>query len=133
MAKSAYASFRATNISFLFDYLRSIEGYRDDAQKYTKSTERKHLRKALIAFFSQQGDTYNAAELAADLNLTKGYTDQTHMDELISLLNTKGNTIADIDPLLELQIYLVKKAMLQQNPDPSFEIISKRIEGEAKV
>lgn len=32
MAKSAYASFRSTNLSFLFDYLRSIEGYRDGVQ-----------------------------------------------------------------------------------------------------
>ena len=66
MAKSAYASFRSTNLTFLFDYLRSIEGYRDNAQKFTKSTERKHLRKALIAFFSVQGDTYIEAESAAD-------------------------------------------------------------------
>ena len=66
MAKSAYASFRSTNLTFLFDYLRSIEGYRDNAQKFTKSTERKHLRKALIAFFSVQGDTYSEAESAAD-------------------------------------------------------------------
>ena len=52
IAKSAYASFRSTNLTFLFDYLRSIEGYRDNAQKYTKNTERKHLRKALITLFS---------------------------------------------------------------------------------
>ena len=32
LAKSTYASFRSTEISFLFDYLRSIEGYRDDVQ-----------------------------------------------------------------------------------------------------
>ena len=52
---------------------------------------------------------------------------------MIALLNAKGHIIAEIDPLLELQIYLAKKAMIRQNPDPSFEIIIKQIEGNAKT
>ena len=54
------------------------------------------------------------------------------MDELIALLNRKGDIVIVIDPLLELQIYLVKKAMIQQKPDPDFDFIIKGIEDEAK-
>ena len=59
--------------------------------------------------------------------------DQTQLDDLIQLLNAKGHITAEIDPLLELQIYYAKKAMLRQNPDPSFEVITKQIEGNAKA
>ena len=132
MAKSEYAVFRSTRFNFLFDYLRSIEGYRDGAQKYTKNSEQTDLRKALVALFSDQGDNQDEAESAADINLIAAQNDETHKDELIGLLNARVNLVADIDPLLELHIYLLKSAMQMQNPDPSFASITKQVESEAK-
>lgn len=132
MAKSEYAIFRSTHTGFLFDYLHSIEGYRSGVQQYTKSSENKDLRKALIVLFCEQGNSFEEAESTADLNLTKGYDDETHMEELITLLNAKTSITAEVDPILELQIYLIKKAMMMQNPDPSFAMITKQIETNAK-
>ena len=132
MAKSEYAVFRSTRFNLLFDYLRSIEGYRDGAQKYTKNSEQTDLRKALIALFSDQGDDLDEAESAADINLIAAQNDETHKEELIGLLNARVSLVADLDPLLELHIYLLKAAMQMQNPDPSFALITKQIESEAQ-
>ena len=73
--KAEFAIFRSTQLSFLFDYHHSIQGYRDGVQRYSKSTPRKDLRVALVTLFREKGDSQAEAEATAEVNLMKGLDD----------------------------------------------------------
>ena len=69
LSKSEYAIFRSTRLNLLFDYLQSIEGYRNDVLKFTNKTDRKELRKALMTLFIEKGDNYDEAYSTTELHL----------------------------------------------------------------
>ena len=68
MAKDQYAIFRTAQLSLRFGYLRKVEAYKDIDQ-YTKKTDRKALRHALVTMFLGLGDSKDEAERTTELYL----------------------------------------------------------------
>jgi hypothetical protein len=79
----------------------------------------------LTAFFRNQGDTEDEAESTAFINLIMAHDDETHLDELLKLLNKQVSIVIEKDSLLELHIYILKQAMMMQKPEPSYEAVWK--------
>ena len=132
MFKANYLMYRTTRLNVLFDHLKEISSYREN--KYSKFTPQKELKAALVTVFFDQGEPLVEADNTASIHLQQANDDETQMEELVATLNrqTKKQGLGEVDQVMELNIYALKSATMQRNPEPNFEALFQEIELHAK-